>query len=147
MPRTQSKNVVSLLVTQSARHIGLVVFRVNILACPVGPSAKAMKFMAIETRSVKKKTVMGKSTTNLPVQNPRQDGLPQAHNPSTTVTLEATSATRRENEVNLGGQTRDTKIPTKMTKGIFVEGLVENCDEDNGEACDLPIRSFLRRRL
>ena len=80
--------------------------------------------------------------TNLPVKNPGQDGLLQAHNPPTTVTPEAINVTRRENEVSLGGQPRDAEIPT--TKGIFVEGLVEDCDEDGGEASDPPARSFLR---
>ncbi|KAM1818727.1 hypothetical protein ACFX11_000494 [Malus domestica] len=34
-----------------------------------------------------------------------------------------------------------------MTKGIFVEGLVEDCDENGDEASDPPYRSFLRRRF
>ena len=66
---------------------------------------KAIKFMTIETRSVKKKIGMGKSLTNLPpiVQNPDHDGLSQAQNLHDAVTLEATGATRRENKVSLGG--------------------------------------------
>ncbi|KAM0990513.1 hypothetical protein ACFX2C_009020 [Malus domestica] len=71
---------------------------------------------------------MGKSTTNLPIQNPGQGGLLQAHNSSAAVTPEATSVTCREKKVKLGGQPRDVEIPTKMTKGIFVEGLAEDCD-------------------
>ena len=44
-PCIQPKDVVSLLVTRPARHVGLVVFRVNILALSVGPSAKTTKFI------------------------------------------------------------------------------------------------------
>ena len=93
MPRTSPNDVVSLLVTRPARHVGLVVFRVNILARPVGPGAKTMKFMTIEIRSVKKKTVMGKSTIDLPIQTPEQD-LSQTQNPFITVTSMVASATR-----------------------------------------------------
>ncbi|KAB2634686.1 boron transporter 2 [Pyrus ussuriensis x Pyrus communis] len=46
---------------------------------PVGYCARPSEFMTIETRSVKKKTIMGKSTTDLPVQGLGQD-LPQAQN-------------------------------------------------------------------
>ncbi|KAM2261582.1 hypothetical protein ACFXTI_043169 [Malus domestica] len=92
---------------------------------------------------------MGKSGANLPpiVQNPYHDGLSQAQNPPVVVTPEVTSATRREKEVNLGGQARDVEITTRATKGIFVEGILKDCGEDDGEASDPPTRSFFRRQL
>ncbi|KAM1682959.1 hypothetical protein ACFXTN_031177 [Malus domestica] len=102
--------------------------------------------MTIKTRSVKKKTVIGKSTTNFPVQNPRQDDLSQAQNLPTAVTPEAASVTRQENEVCLNGQPHNAEIPNK-TNVIFIEEIVEDCDEDGGEGSDSPTRSFLRRRL
>ena len=102
-PHTQLKDVVSSLVTRHARHVGLVVFKVNILARPVGPGAKTTEFMTIETRSVKKKSDMGKSTTDLPIQTPRQNSS-QAQNPLVVVTPESTSATRQEKEIGLDGQ-------------------------------------------
>ena len=99
--------------------------------------------MTIETRSVKKKTIMGKSTTDLPVQGPGQD-LSQVQNPLIVVPPEATSATHREKEICLGGQPRNPEIPNQMA-GIFVEGIMEDFNEDGGEGSDPPTRSFLRR--
>ncbi|KAM1590226.1 hypothetical protein EV2_035284 [Malus domestica] len=88
---------------------------------------------------------MGKSMTNLPhaVQIRGHDGLSQAQKSLAAMTPEAISTTCREKEINVGGQTRDAEIPTKMTKGIFVEGLVEDYEEDGDEASDPPSRSFL----
>ena len=111
----------------------------------MGPGAKTTKFMTIETRSVKKKTVMGKSTTDLPIQTPGQD-LSQAQNPLIAITPEVTSATRRENEACPDGQPRNAEIPNKTT-GVSIEGIMEDCDEDGGDGSDPPTRSFLRRRL
>ncbi|KAM1395390.1 hypothetical protein FF2_030850 [Malus domestica] len=88
---------------------------------------------------------MGKSTTDLPNQSLGQS-VPQAQNPLSAVTPESTSATRREREVNLGGQLRGLEIPNRNTC-VLNEGIVEECDEDGGEGSDPPTRSFLRKRL
>ncbi|KAM1041459.1 hypothetical protein ACFX2C_030629 [Malus domestica] len=109
----------------------------------MGPIAKTTKFMPIETRSIKKKTAMGKSTIDLPIQNIGQS-VSQAQNPLSAVIPESTSATRREKEVSLGGQLRSLEIHNKNTC-VLNEGIVEDCDEDDGEASDPPTRSFLRR--
>ena len=62
----------------------------------MGPSAKATKFMTIETRSIKKKTIMGKLATSLApiVQNPVQGNMSQAHDLPIAVTPEATGTIR-----------------------------------------------------
>ncbi|XP_048427893.1 uncharacterized protein LOC125468079 [Pyrus x bretschneideri] len=70
----------------------------------------------------------------------------QAKNPIIVAPPEATSATRRDNEICLGGQSHNPEVPNQ-TAGIFVEGIMEDCDEDGGEGSDPPTRSFLRRRL
>ncbi|KAM0993550.1 hypothetical protein ACFX2A_009323 [Malus domestica] len=101
--------------------------------------------MPIETRSVKKKIAIGKSTVDLPTQNIGHS-VPQAQNPISAVTPESTSATRREREVNLGGQFRSLEIPDRNTC-VLNEGIIEDCDEDGGEGSDPPTRSFLRKRL
>ncbi|KAM1262181.1 hypothetical protein ACFX14_027303 [Malus domestica] len=88
---------------------------------------------------------MGKSTTDLPVQSLGQE-VSHAQNPIVAVTSEAASVTHRENEVCLGTQPGNTGVPNQ-TAGVFIEGIVEDCDEDGGEGSDLPTRSFLRRRL
>ncbi|KAM1515647.1 hypothetical protein ACFX10_014726 [Malus domestica] len=88
---------------------------------------------------------MGKSTADLPIQNVGQS-VPQAQNPLSAGTPESTSATRREREVNLGGQHRSLEIPNRNTC-VLNEGIVEDCDEDGGEGSDPPTRSFLRKRL
>ncbi|KAM1559323.1 hypothetical protein ACFX1Z_002702 [Malus domestica] len=88
---------------------------------------------------------MGKSIADLSIHNIGQNA-PQAQNPFSAVTPESTSATRREREVNLGGQLRGLEIPNKNTC-VLNEGIVEDCDEDGGEGSDPPTRSFLRRRL
>ncbi|KAM1491317.1 hypothetical protein PS1_023786 [Malus domestica] len=88
---------------------------------------------------------MGNSTTDLPNQSLGQS-VPQAQNPFSAVTPESTSATRREKEVNLGGQLRGLEIPNRNTC-VLNEGIVEECDEDGGEGSDPPTRSFLRKRL
>ena len=93
-PRNQPKDVVSLLVTRPARHVGLVVFRVNILARPGGPSAKPSKFMTIETRSVTKKSTMGKLLATHSSQNPGAEG-PLRAQPTVAVTPEASKGTRQ----------------------------------------------------
>ncbi|KAM0970870.1 hypothetical protein ACFX15_018288 [Malus domestica] len=67
-------------------------------------------------------------------------------NPLSAATPESTSATRREREVNLGGQLRGLEIPNRNTC-VLNEGIIEECDEDGGEGCDPPTRSFLRKRL
>ncbi|KAM2630216.1 hypothetical protein TB1_029101 [Malus domestica] len=108
-------------------------------------SAKPSKFMNIETWSVKKKAIMGRSMTDLPVHSPRQN-LSYAQNPLVTVTIEAASVTHREKEVCLGTHPRNTEIPKKIA-GVFIEGIMEDCDEDGGEGSDPPNRSFIRRRL
>lgn len=61
-------------------------------------SVKATKFMTIETRSIKKKTTMGKSTTSLApiVENPVQGIASQAQDLPVVVTPKATSTVRRE---------------------------------------------------
>ena len=97
--------------------------------------------MPIETRSVKKKTAMGKSTADLPIQNIGQN-MPQAQNPISAVTPESTSATHREREVNLGGQLRSLEVLNRNTC-ILNEGIIEDCDEDGGEGSDPLTRSFL----
>ncbi|KAM0975098.1 hypothetical protein ACFX2C_018179 [Malus domestica] len=101
--------------------------------------------MPIETRSVKKKTAIGKSTADLPNQNIGHH-VPQAQNPISAVTPESMSVTRREREVNLGGQVRSLEIPDRNTC-VLNEGVIEDCDEDGGEGSDPPTRSFLRKRL
>ncbi|KAM2273933.1 hypothetical protein ACFX1S_043802 [Malus domestica] len=88
---------------------------------------------------------MGKSTTDLPIQNIRQS-VSQTQNPLSAVTPEFTSSTRREKEVGLGGQRCSLEIPNKNTC-VLNEGTVEDCDEDGGEGFDPPTRSFLQRRL
>ncbi|KAM1746160.1 hypothetical protein ACFX11_012815 [Malus domestica] len=72
---------------------------------------------------------MRKSTIDLPVQSPGQN-LSHAQNPLVTVTPEPASATHQEKEVCLG---------------VFIEGIVDDCDEDGGEGSDPPTRLFLRR--
>ncbi|KAM1481841.1 hypothetical protein ACFXTO_034218 [Malus domestica] len=99
--------------------------------------------MPIETRSVKKKTAMGKSIADFPIQNIGQS-VPQAQNPISAVTPESTSATRREREVNLGGQFRSLEVPNRNTC-VLNEGIMKDCDEDGGEGTDPPTRSFLRK--
>ncbi|KAM2096520.1 hypothetical protein EV1_018575 [Malus domestica] len=84
---------------------------------------------------------MGKSTTDLPIQNIGQN-VSQAQNPLNAVTPESTSTTRRENEVGLGGQLRSLEILNKNTC-VLNEGIMEDCDEDGDEGSDPPIRSFL----
>ncbi|KAM0999531.1 hypothetical protein ACFX2A_006388 [Malus domestica] len=88
---------------------------------------------------------MEKSTTDLPNQNAGHH-VPQAQNPISAVTPESTSATRREREVNLGGQVCSLEI---LDRNICVlnEGVIEDCDEDGGEGSDPPTRSFLRKQL
>ncbi|KAM1481262.1 hypothetical protein ACFX2I_028307 [Malus domestica] len=88
---------------------------------------------------------MGKSIADLPIQNIGQS-VPQAQNPISTVTPESTSATRREREVNLGGQFRSLEIPNRNTC-VLNEGIIEDCDEDGGEGSNSPTRLFLRKRL
>ncbi|KAM1031697.1 hypothetical protein ACFX2C_035452 [Malus domestica] len=88
---------------------------------------------------------MGKLTIDLPIQNIGQN-VSQAQNPFSAMTPESTSATRRENEVGLGGQLCSLEIPNKNTC-VLNEGIVEDCDEDDGEGSDPPTRSFLRRLL
>ncbi|KAM1355856.1 hypothetical protein FF1_030097 [Malus domestica] len=88
---------------------------------------------------------MGKSTTGLPVQSPGQE-LSLASNLLVTVTLEAASATYREKEVCLGSQPRNAEILNKAAC-VFIEGIVDDYDEDDGEGSDPPTRSFLRRIL
>ncbi|KAM1059909.1 hypothetical protein ACFX2B_024375 [Malus domestica] len=88
---------------------------------------------------------MGKSTTDLPIQNIRQN-VSHAQNPLSAVTPESTSTTCREKEAGLGGQLRSLEIPNKNTC-VLNEGIVEDCDEDGGEGSDPPTRSFLQRRL
>ncbi|KAM1199889.1 hypothetical protein ACFX2J_016208 [Malus domestica] len=88
---------------------------------------------------------MGKSTADLPSQSIGQS-VPQAQNPLSAATPESTSATRREREVNLGGQPRGLEIPNRNTC-VLNEGIIEDCDEDGGEGSDPPTRSFLRKRL
>ncbi|KAM1233691.1 hypothetical protein ACFX2J_003372 [Malus domestica] len=88
---------------------------------------------------------MGKSTANLPFQNIGHS-VPQAQNSISAVTPESTSATRREREVNLGGQFRSLEIPDRNTC-VLNKGIIEDCDEDGGEGSDPPTRSFLQKRL
>ncbi|KAM2043815.1 hypothetical protein ACFX16_037339, partial [Malus domestica] len=88
---------------------------------------------------------MGKSTADLPSQSIGQS-VPQAQNPLSVGTPESTSATRREREVNLGGQLRGLEIPNRNTC-VLNEGIIEECDEDGGDGSDPPTRSFLRKRL
>ncbi|KAM2674253.1 hypothetical protein EV2_015470 [Malus domestica] len=97
--------------------------------------------MPIETGSVKKKIAIEKSTADLPIQNIGQS-VPYAQNPISAVTPESTRATRREREVNLGGQFRSLEVPNRNTC-VLNEGIVEDCDEGT----DPPTRSFLRKRL
>ncbi|KAM1863955.1 hypothetical protein ACFX14_004232 [Malus domestica] len=77
---------------------------------------------------------MRKSTTDLPVESPEQN-LSHAQNPLVTVTPEAASVTHRENEVCLGTQPSNTEISNKTT-GVFIKGIVEDCDEHGGEDSD-----------
>ncbi|KAM2227911.1 hypothetical protein ACFXTI_014670 [Malus domestica] len=88
---------------------------------------------------------MGKSTTDLPIQNIGQS-VPQAQNPISAMTPESTSATRQEREVNLGGQFHSLEIPNKNTC-VINEGIVKDCDKDGGEGSDPPTRSFIRKLL
>ncbi|KAM1020219.1 hypothetical protein ACFX2C_041628 [Malus domestica] len=88
---------------------------------------------------------MGKSTADLPIQNIGQS-VPQAQNPLSAVTLESTSTTRREREVNLDGQLRSPEVPNRNTC-VLNEGIMEDCDKDGGEGSDPPTRSFIRKRL
>ncbi|KAM0972694.1 hypothetical protein ACFX13_016377 [Malus domestica] len=88
---------------------------------------------------------MGKSTTDLPIQNIGQN-IPRAKNPLSAVTPESTSVTRKEMKVNLGGQLRSLEIHNKNTC-VLNEGIIEDCDEDGSEDFDPPTRSFLRRPL
>ncbi|KAM2361102.1 hypothetical protein FF1_003502 [Malus domestica] len=88
---------------------------------------------------------MGKSTTDLPIQNTGQS-VPQAQNPISAVIPESTSAIRREREVNLGGQSHSLEVPNRNTC-VLNEGIVEDCDEDGGQGTVPPTRSFLRKRL
>ncbi|KAM2605479.1 hypothetical protein TB2_034280 [Malus domestica] len=88
---------------------------------------------------------MGKSIADLPIQNIEQS-VPQVQNPISAVTPESTSATRREREVNLGGQFRSLEIPNRNTC-VLNEGIMEDCDEDGSEGSDPPTRSFLRKQL
>ncbi|KAM0966570.1 hypothetical protein ACFX2C_022311 [Malus domestica] len=85
---------------------------------------------------------MGKSTTNLPIQNPGQEDSSQAHNPLVVVTPEAISTTPREKDVSFGDQPHNTGTPNKIR-----DVLIEDCDEDGGEDSDSPTRSFFQRRL
>ncbi|KAM1298145.1 hypothetical protein ACFX2F_024983 [Malus domestica] len=86
---------------------------------------------------------MGKSTADLPIQNIGHS-VSQAQNPLNAVTPESTSATRREREVNLGGQFRNLEIPNRNTC-VLSEGIIEDSDEDGGQRSDPPTRSFLRK--
>ncbi|KAM2081252.1 hypothetical protein ACFX1T_034916 [Malus domestica] len=86
---------------------------------------------------------MGKSTADFPIQNIGQS-VRQAQNPLSAVTPKSTSATRREREVNLGGQFRSLEIPNRNTC-VLNEGIIEDCDEDGGEGSDPPTRSFLQK--
>ncbi|KAM2766143.1 hypothetical protein COP1_022091 [Malus domestica] len=88
---------------------------------------------------------MGKSTADVPIQNIGHS-VPHAQNPIRTVTPESTSATRREREVNLGGQFRSLEIPD-MNTCVLNEGIIEDSDEDGSEGSDPPTRSFLRKQL
>ncbi|KAM1400699.1 hypothetical protein ACFX2F_027945 [Malus domestica] len=88
---------------------------------------------------------MGKSMIDLPVQSPGQN-LSHAQNPLVTVIPEAASVTHQEKEVCLGTQPCNIKIPNK-TACVFIEGILEDCDEDGGEGSDPLTRSFIRRRL
>ncbi|KAM0970172.1 hypothetical protein FF1_018298 [Malus domestica] len=88
---------------------------------------------------------MGKSATDLPVQSPGQE-VSHARNLIVVVIPEAASVTHRENEVCLGTQPRNTEVPNRTTC-VFIEGIVDDCDDDGGEGFDPPTRSFLRRRL
>ncbi|KAM1473618.1 hypothetical protein ACFX2I_029729 [Malus domestica] len=88
---------------------------------------------------------MGKSDTDLPIQSPGQE-VSHARNPLVDVTLEAISVTHREKEVCLGTQPQNTEVPNQ-TACVFIEGIVDDCDEDGGEGSDSLTRSFLGRRL
>ena len=93
--------------------------------------------MPIETRSVKKKNVMGKSVTVPILQNSGAEGSSPAQN-TAAMTSETLSTIRREKETSFG-ELPHTEVLTPVT--------VEDCDEDGGEGSDPPTRSFLRRRL
>ena len=110
----------------------------------MGPSANPSKFMTIETRSVTKKSTMGKSITNHSNQNPEAEGSLRTQ-PTAVGTPEASKGTRPEKETSIGGLPRDPLA--KITKEAVIEGIVEDCDEDGGEGSDPPTRSFFRRRL
>ena len=112
----------------------------------MGPSAKPSKFMTIETRSVTKKSTMGKSIATHSSQNHGAEGPLRAQT-TTVVTPEASKGTRQERETSVGELPRDAGILAKITKRAVIEGMVEDCDEDGGEASDPPTRSFFRRRL
>ncbi|KAM1426889.1 hypothetical protein ACFXTO_019523 [Malus domestica] len=88
---------------------------------------------------------MGKSTIDLPVQSPGQE-VSHARNPPIDMTPKVASVTHRENEVCLDIQPRNTEVPNR-TAGVFIEGKVDDYDEDGGEGSDSLTRSFLRRRL
>ncbi|KAM2132507.1 hypothetical protein ACFX1Q_013893 [Malus domestica] len=105
----------------------------------------ASESMTIETRSIKKKAIMGKSTTDLPVRSPRQN-LSHAQNPLITVIPEATSVTHRENKVCRGTQPRNIEIPNK-TAGVFIEGIMEDCNENGGEGSDPQLGRFFEDDL
>ncbi|KAM2867800.1 hypothetical protein COP2_023675 [Malus domestica] len=62
------------------------------------------------------------------------------------MTLKAVNVTHREKKVCLGTQPRNIEVLNR-TAGVFIEGRVEDYDEDGGEGSDSPTRSFLRRRL
>ncbi|KAM1804002.1 hypothetical protein ACFX1R_031551 [Malus domestica] len=82
---------------------------------------------------------------DLPVQNLGQE-VSHARNLLVAVTPEAASVTHREKEVCLGTQPRNTEVPNR-TACIFIQGIMEDCDEDGGEGFDPQTRSFIRRRL
>ncbi|KAM2270361.1 hypothetical protein ACFXTI_037811 [Malus domestica] len=108
----------------------------------MGPSAKTTKFMTIEIQLVKKKTTMGKLTTDLPVWSLGQE-VSHARNPIVAVTPEAANVTHREKEVCLSTQPRNSEVPNRIA-GVFIERIVEDWDEDGGEGSNLPTRSFFR---
>ncbi|KAM2040232.1 hypothetical protein COP2_034847 [Malus domestica] len=84
---------------------------------------------------------MGKSATDLPVQSPRQE-VSHARNPIIAMTPKAASVTHWGKEVCLDDQPQNTEIHNRTT-GVFIEGIVDDCDEDGGKGSDPPTRSFL----
>ena len=100
--------------------------------------------MTIETRSVARQLIMGKSVATHSSQNPGAEGSLRAQ-PSVAGTPKAIRGTRPERETTVDELPRDTLA--KITKEAVIEGLVEDCDEDGGEGSDPPTRSFFRRRL